>query len=1070
MKKDYFQILFLILSFQSIFFSSLFPQNDVIKFEQITTEAGLASNTVYDIIQDRYGFMWFGTNDGLCRYDGHNIKVYRYDPQDSNSISSSWASRLYEDRSGNIWIGTVRGGVNKFDPITEKFVSYQHEEDNPHSISDDTAFGICQDISATIWIGTWKGLDKLVVDIEADSNNQQVKVIHYQNDPDNPNSLSDPRIWHIYIDQSNVIWIATQDGGLNKFEIATEQFTHYKHDPQNPHSISNNCVRYSYEDPAGDGNILWIGTKGGLNKFNKTTEIFTRFQYNPDDSTSLSDNVVIPIRRAKNGTLWIGTAKGLNKFIPPTKPDSSQPSFSHYHHDKANLSSLSNNFVYSIFEDRSGVLWLGTIGGGVNKIASEQKKFQVNTRLGGVTTLFEDSDGIIWSGTTNGLTRYDPSENDVLRYQNIPENENSLLYNNVHFIREDPYYPEKTLWIACYGGGLDRMVEKDNGRSLQFTHFKHDPVDSLSINSECVDMLYFDNRGRMWIGTCEGLNLFNRSTETFTYFEHDPNNLYTLSSKWVTSICQTAADSNVLWVGTENGFNKFLIEEKFFIRYRHDPANQNSLAHDYTQAVHSDSYHQGKVIWIGTFGGGLDKFDIDTEKFTHFTEEDGLINNTIASIVEDDNFHLWISTKKGVSKFDLCSETFKNYSNEDGIYLSGFNPKAYFKNKRGEIYLGGNQGFVLFHPDSIKDNSHIPPAVVTDIKIFDKSIKLRQAVHATKKIKLNYRQNFFSFDFASLDYTNPKKNQYAYKLQGLDRDWVYAGNRTVAYYTDVKPGTYTFRVKGSNNDGIWNEEGASIKIIVTPPFWRTWWFYSLVGLVLVGMLGWGYHFRLSLLIKERNAQQAFSRKLIEEIERGRKRIANELHDSLGQNLLITKNEITECINTESLSETCASSLKEISSLVSESIHEVSEIAYNLHPHQLDRLGLTKAIESIVTKVTHSTTARFSLEIDNIDGLAAKENEIHIYRIVQEGLNNVIRHAEAKNVWIKISRADDAVKILIKDDGKGFDPKKYDSEQLSFSGLGLAGIAERVKILNGDWNIETARKKGASLKITIPLKG
>lgn len=1060
----------------SIFFLMLilitgrpYPQDQTIKFDHITTEEGLASNTVYDILQDHYGFMWFGTNDGLCRYDGHNIKVYRYDPLDSNSISSSWASRLYEDRAGNIWIGTVRGGVNQFDPITEKFISFQHEEDNPHSLSDDTAFGICQDTSGTIWIGTWKGLDKLVINSDADSTNQRAKFIHYQNDPDNPNSLSDPRIWHIYIDQSNVIWIATQDGGLNKFDIAVAKFTYFKHDPQNPYSISDNCVRHIYEDPEGDGNILWIGTKGGLNKFNKTTEVFSRFQNNPDDSTSLSDNLTIPIRRTKNGTLWIGTRKGLNKFIPAGKTDL-PPRFIHYQHDEINRFSMSHDFVFSIFEDRSGVLWLATIGGGVNKISSEQKKFSVNKYLGGVTTLFEDSQGTIWTGTTNGLTKYNPDNNEVVRYQNIPGNGNSLLYNNVHFILEDPYYQEKTLWIACYGGGLDRLVEKDNGLSLQFTHFKHDPTDSLSINSECVDMLYFDSLGRLWIGTCEGLNLFNRSKETFTYFEYDANNPYTLSSKWVTTISQAAADSNVLWIGTENGFNKLLISEHIFIRYRHDPANPNSLAHDYIQAVHADSYHQGKVIWIGTFGGGLDKFDVETEKFTHFTEEQGLINNSIASIVEDDNYHLWISTKKGISKFDLRSEVFQNYGNDDGINLAGFNPKAYFKNKRGEIYFGGNQGFVLFHPDSIKNNLHVPPAVVTDFKIFNKSIKLSQAIHAIKEIKINYKQNFFSVDFASLEYTNPKKNQYAYMLQGLDRDWVYVGNRTVAYYTDVKPGTYTFRVKGSNNDGIWNEEGASIKIIVTPPFWRTWWFYSLVAFIMAGILGWGYHFRLSLLIKERDAQQAFSRKLIEEIERGRKRIANELHDSLGQNLLITINEITGCLKTESLPEACASNLKEISSLVKETINDVREIAYSLHPHQLDRLGLTKAIESIVNKVSLSSATVFSLEIENVDELVSKENEIHIYRIVQEGLNNVIRHAEAKHVWLKISRTDDDMKILIKDDGIGFDPKKYDSEQLLFSGLGLAGIAERVKILNGEWEIETARKKGTSLKITIPITG
>lgn len=435
-----------------------------------------------------------------------------------------------------------------------------------------------------------------------------------------------------------------------------------------------------------------------------------------------------------------------------------------------------------------------------------------------------------------------------------------------------------------------------------------------------------------------------------------------------------------------------------------------------------------------------------------------------------DNYgYLWISTRKGLSKFTPQTETFKNYTNEDGILEGITYPGSFFESKRGEVFIGCGRGFIAFYPDSIIHNMQPPKIVITDFKVFNKSVKLPKSIVMLDKIELSHEQNFFSFEFSALDYTNPEMNQYAYKLTGIQKEWVYSGSRRYANYTNINPGKYTFQVIGANYEGAWSDSGASIKISVMPPYWMTSWFKMLLAFIFVTGIIALYKIRVSILKREKHIQQAFSRRLIEEIEKGRKRIAGELHDSLGQNLLFIKNEMQQIIGKLSNTNRAKDDLMNVSSLVSESINEIREISTNLHPHQLDRLGLKNAIESMARKFMHSIRIKILTDIDDLGKFAYETTEIHIFRIVQEALTNIIKHANATEVTITIKKKIKYSYISVKDNGVGFNYTKDQTENSIAKGFGLTGIAERVKILNGKLIIKSSENSGTDIQVIIPLK-
>lgn len=823
-------ILFLML----FYFMSLPPrlnaQNNDIVFEQISLEEGLSQSIVECILQDRRGFMWFGTEDGLNKYDGYRFTVVRHNPNDPNSLSYNQLLSIIEDRSGIIWIGTFHGGLNRYDPEEEQVTRYQNDPGDPGSLSHDIVRSVCEDESGALWIGTDNGLNRF--------NKEKKRFTRYMNDPDDPYSLSHNSVRSVYEDKTGVLWIGTDGGGLNRYDRQGDRFIRYQTDAGDPHTLSHNSVRSIYEDKSG---VLWIGTVGGgLNKFDRQSEQFKHYRNVPDDHNSLSHNEIFSIFEDHTGVLWIGTnGGGLNRF------DREKGEFTVYRKDPNDPNSLSYDEIYSIYEDRSGVLWIGTYGGGINKVDRKKKQFvhykpdPVNPNSLShdiVWTIYEDESGLLWIGTHGGgLNRFDRRNKMYTHYRHDPGDPHSLSNDIIRVICEDR---SGALWLGTNGGGIvrfDRETEK-------FESYRYDPDDSLSLSHDEIRSIYEDRLGVLWIGTNGGgLNKFNRHTGEFTRYRNDPDDPTSLSNDFIRVIYEDR--TGVFWLGTQGGgLNKFDRETGRFAQYRVDPNDPGSLSNDFIFSIHED---RAGVLWIGTWGGGLNKFDRERGAFTYYSKDDGLSSNSIYGTLEDDEGNLWISTNNGLSRFNPRTEVFKNYNAEDGLQSNEFNGGSYHKSRSGEMFFGGINGFNAFYPENIRDNPHIPPVVITSFQKLNVEADLDRPISETKELQLSYKDYVFSFEFAALDYTVPGKNMYAYKMEGLDEGWIYTDSeKRFASYTTLAPGKYIFRVKGSNNDGVWNEEGTSIEITITPPFWKTWWFRTLSVLFILGLALALYEWRL----------------------------------------------------------------------------------------------------------------------------------------------------------------------------------------------------------------------------------
>ncbi len=810
------------------------------KFTHLSLEDGLSQSTVISILQDSRGFMWFGTQDGLNRYDGYNFVVYRNDPNDLNSLGDNRIRAIVEDASGLLWIGTEAGGLNKYDPDTDTFTRYRHDPGDPNSLKNNRVWNIWQNEAGILWLYMDEGW-------LTQFDPQSETFTHYQfAPPELTNLATGQNIKALYQDKTGIIWLSNDKDGLVSFNPETGRFTYFFNDPADATTIGPGEVLNVYEDEAGN---LWISTEGGgLNLLDRESGQFTRFLYDPDDPYSISDNTSRQVYQDRTGTYWVATAKGLNLFDPRTGQ------FIRYQKDPTNPYALSDDNIDTLDEDRGGVLWLGTNGGGVNKLEPGRIQFTHYRNLPDnpnslstsyIYSIYEDKDGILWVGGDDGaLNRFDRSTNQVTRYE--PDAENPYALNeswSVSAIYEDS---TGVLWVGTFAGGLhtfDRETE-------QFQRYLYNPDEANSIASDIILAIYEDSAGTLWIGVDGGgLNRFDRQTGGFHHYLPDPGDPNNARPSTVRGIYEDRF--GFLWLTSwTEGLTRFDPKTEKFVNYRHDPDNPQSLGRGEVYVAHED---QEGALWIGT-GSGLDRFDRETETFRHYTEKDGLPNSVIYAIMEDAAGNLWVSTNKGVSKFDPRTETFHNYNVFDGLQSDEFNQNAFFQSNSGEMFFGGINGLNAFYLEQITDNPYRPPVILTDFQLFNESVAigkdsiLQRAIWDTEHITLNYDQDVFSFAFAALSYAAPEENRYRYKLEGFDDEWNEVdAKRRFATYTSLPPGDYNFRVQGANKDGVWNEEGVSLSISITPPWWETWWLRTLVGLAIVGLVVAGYSYRVRSL-------------------------------------------------------------------------------------------------------------------------------------------------------------------------------------------------------------------------------
>jgi ligand-binding sensor domain-containing protein len=1038
--------------------TSLFAQPRDLRFEHLSVEQGLSNYAVTKIVQDKQGFLWFGTADGLNKYNGYEFAVYKSAPADPNSLPSQFIQTLYVDRKGNLWVGTVDRGLWRYDPDADKFEHFESDPHNSESLTDKTVNTILEDSQDELWIGTNAGLYRYHRERDA--------FIIYRHDPQDTASISSNVIVTICeasaASRKTELWIGTGGGGINRYDREKNAFTHYRHHSQNSSTLNSDNVVCIREDRRG---VIWIGTDSGLNRYDRQTDTVARYRYDPADPYAFGPAWVFDIYEDSHGTLWIGTiGSGLWRY------EAASDRFFRYVHDPHDPYSLSENRISCIYEDPASrdVMWLGTFGHGINRCNRRQEAFARYKLDAEVFAIWQDRKGDLWIGGTNsiGLLRYDRQGKLVRRHRQEPANPDSLGSNLVFAIREDS---RGDIWI-----GTVRGLHRYDTKRDRFVRYNHEPINPAIPTHNFVKAIYEDAAGEIWIGTAgSGLSRLNRAKMTFTHFRHDPGNPQSLSDNNVSAISE---DKNGdLWIGTfDNGVNRLDRKTQTFTRYRHDPNNPHGINANSICSLSADS---SGYLWIGTSGSGLNRYDPHTGRFAHYTERDGLPDNSVNGILPDTHGNLWVSTDKGLSKLVLSRTrelvpssdsigerlgpqitAFKNYTVKDGLINNRFRFGACHKSRNGRLFFGGEGGVIAFYPDSLKDNPHVPPVVITGFKVFDKPLPIQQALFSLDEIELSHRQNFFSLEFVALDYTVPAKNQYAYKMEGFDPDWVHAGGRRYASYTNVDPGAYVFRVKGSNGDGVWNEEGASIKIIITPPYWQTWWFRALAAM-FVGAIAFGvYRYRVNQLLKE---------------ERLRTRLAADLHDEIAGNLssIAMFGQIVEDKVGAGLDRNASESqlLHRMITLAQESVTAIREIIWAIDPKPETIYDLLVRVHDLAVNACRAQNMILQFDEPTKEQLPATnlspEQRKHLWLLLKEAINNAIKHSGGTELAIRARYEKGSLSISIADNGAGMNGSKPSTK---FSGKGLGTMQSRAEQLRGSLLVLPNPAGGTVVTVTAKI--
>lgn len=1015
-----------------IIYSALcFSQQPDIQFTNIGIEDGLSNSTVYSIIQDRKGFMWFGTQNGLNKFDGYNFTVYKNIPFDSTSLTDNWVLALLEDSKGNIWVGTHSGGVNVYDRNKGIFKNYVNNPDDPKSIVNNRVWSIKEDKDGNIWIGTSSGLDKLNV--------QTGEITHYLNDEiisklnnavnsihfdkagfiwvatwgsglfklnydgeilanylfnNHPNKSISPsnKIKVIYEDKNGILWLGTNQDGLLKFDKKTDEYKYYTNDPSNPHSLSFNSILSILEDKKGN---IWIGThNGGLNRFNSIDENFFSYKYDINDPYSLSNDWVPAICEDNGGTIWIGSDRGIDKFMPD------KIVFKNLRHIDREPNSLSSNDVHAVYEDSEGLIWAGTWRGGLNRYDPETKKVKTfynnpsdNTSLPNdiVLVIMEDKENNLWVGTYNGLGLFDRKTEKFSVFKNVPEDEGSLGYNNISALCEDSF---GSLWVGTWGGGIHKMDMK----TYKFTRYYYDPKQSNGLTDMIVTYIFEDSRKNLYVGTAAGgLNIYLRNEDKFRSIQFDVFNKSSISSNNISCIAED-----------KDGF-----------------------------------------IWIGTLNGGLNMYNPETEEFIHYTSSNGLPEDAIMSIQFDDSGYMWLSLVKGISRFNPSTKQFTNYDYKDGLGNTEFISTSAIA-KDGKLLFGGKNGITYFYPSYSPLPTVKPNIAIVNFSVFNQPLKFQRDIIDVDSIEIKYSDNVFSIDFVALGYPRPDKIIYAYMLEGFDQDWIHSKHRRTAYYTNLNAGEYHFKVMASADNYNWFYIDKPLVIKIIPPFWQQWWFILSVFVFIAGLIILAYRYRVNQLLK---------------MERLRVRIAQDLHDELASNLssiAMFGRIIQDTPQQGGKEKVTGEMLDRIINLSQHSVNSIREIIWALDPKTGSLYDLLLKIRDFIVNNARAKKINPVISIPSKETLPtanlSPEVRRNLWLLSKEIFINSIKHADSKNIYFTASYNHKILKIEIKDDGKGFDING------NFEGHGLTNIHRRAKHLKADVKIES--KPGEGTKFTI----
>jgi ligand-binding sensor domain-containing protein/serine phosphatase RsbU (regulator of sigma subunit) len=844
----------------SAYFNLSFAQfNDFgdtpLEAEHLSIEQGLSQSTVLSILQDQKGFMWFGTQDGLNRYDAYKFKVFKSQRGDTTSLPDNNIQTLFQSKDGTIWIGT-EAGFSKYNLDFDNFTNYSYQAKNKKSLSNDDVNAITEDTTGIIWVGTKNGLNKF---------DRKTKTFQRFYADGKPNSIPNNDITALYTDKTGNVWIGTQNG-VARYQPKTNNFKVFVADSTFS-TLPNGQITCFFEDHF---KALWIGTKDGIGRYNRLGDNISNYKASPYPIKGINQD--------ENGNLWIISASELGKFNQ-----------NNHTYKRQNIGTTFDNYgsFNAFVKSKSGLLWIGTNKNGIFKVNTRTKQFKTfrhnaenpnSLPPAWVWNITDAGKNNLWLGTADGWSYLSTAKDSAFNYSTFFSSFQNPRTRDVTALLNEG---DSVLWGAVINNGIFRAtLDKNTQIPLDFQTFVVKDKDSLnsSPSGNIISTMYKDSFGKIWVGTfLKGLNeIYEDNTENylnpktnptkkyrFRYFKHNKKDKNSLAGNTVRVIFEDRKRN--LWIGTEEGGLSLAKRDNqgnilSFENYSYKDDDPTSISSNAIRTIWED---ESGYLWLGT-PNGLNHFDPKTKKAIHFGELDPKLNRVIHGILGDKKENLWLSTNNGILKFDIGDSIVWEFNVEDGIQSNEFNSGAsHLRKSDGMMFFGGIGGLTMFHPDTVKSNTYLPPVVLTDFKIFNKSVLVRDEnnpnsplehhISVVDEIVLDYEDQVITFEFTALNFSHPENNRYSYRLEGFEENWNEVNDRRFASYTNLPKGEYKFVVRAANNDGLWNNEGASVRIRMRPPYWATWWFRSIITLAIASGL-WGIYYFRTKTIREQNVK------------------------------------------------------------------------------------------------------------------------------------------------------------------------------------------------------------------------
>ena len=988
-------------------------QPAVFRFDHFTSEQGLSHNTVTSIAQDKEGFLWFGTEDGLNRFDGYAFHVYKYNPADSTSLRSSWIRTLFVGNDGTLWVGTV--GLHRYDPLSDSFVRYQLDSTGAFREARGEVFAIAEDTAGALWVGTTLGLYRMARDRKA--------IRRFTHDPSDARSLSSNSVMALLVDRKGTLWVGT-DKGVDRFDPETESFRRLdvNRPDADPHGKQ---VHHLYEDRSG---ILWLSLMdGGIIRYDPESHSAFRYHAAARPGFRIPSDIVFAATQDASGRIWVGHVSGITLIDPAGKVIRSLQNGSN---DKYGLS---GSRVYAMYCDRAGTVWLGTAGGGVNRFDTRRNRFGIfrgnplESRKGGeyaVYALLEDRNGSLWVGSSRGLERFNRATVSTLPAASAAAGLKGDRFREVIALFQDR---DGFLWVGYLE---NRNLERIDTRTGAVREYPLANVRSI----------FQDRDGEMWIGfLVEGVARLDAASGQYRMFH---NNMASPDSLQGGGVWVFYEDSGGrIWMGTWGTSGLLNLFDKSTGRFSRLVEERAATAHNAAVNVRAIAEGPDGALWLGTWGNGLQRYDPRTGTFEYFYEQQGLPNNFVKGVIPDGSGNLWLSTERGLSRFEVRTRTFRNYSTDDGLQGNFFLSGSACRSRDGMLWFGGDHGFNFFHPDSIRNNLVPPPVVITGFGILGK--EQPPSNWRGKTVNLGYNQDFISFEFVGLDYSVPARNRYAYRLEGFDQDWIDAGTRRYAAYTHLDGGSYTFRVRASNGDGVWDEEGASMEIVISPPFWEAWWFRLGVALTVLAAIMAVFQIRLRHQLA---------------LERLRQRIASDLHDDVGTELSSIVVGSQYLARTLPLKDPDRSQIETLGAIASNAHEMMRDIVWVLRSDNDTLDELVVKMREVAGRLLAGT--RYDFQAPATGRLIRLRLEVkrNLFLFFKEALNNIVRHSGATEVEISLTVSEHVIDLRITDNGRGFELTR------GGAGSGLKNLYGRADTMRASLSIRPGRDRGTVIHL------